>query len=87
MVLKSVSFADANNGTTVGLVGRILHTTNGGTNWTVQIETNSIDLCGVHFTDVNNGTVVGDIGTILRTTDAGINWTYQSSGTTKIYGA
>ena len=35
-VLKSVSFPDANNGTVVGLVGRILHTTNGGTDWTLQ---------------------------------------------------
>ena len=47
--LRSVFFADANNGTTVCDNGIILHTTNSGTNWTAQTSGTSEGLNGVSF--------------------------------------
>ena len=69
------------------ILGTIVRTTNGGTNWTSQTSGTTNDLWGVSFTDANNGTAVGFGGTILRTTNGGTNWTSQSSGTTNnLYG-
>jgi len=81
--LFGVYFTDANTGTTVGGVGTILRTTNGGTNWVSQSSGTTNILRGVSFTDANNGTAVGVGGTILRTTNGGTNWISQISGTTK----
>ena len=62
--------------------GYILHTTDGGENWTIQKhDTTIFGFYGIFFTDVNRGTIVGAHGTILNTTDGGITWTEQSSGT------
>ena len=88
--LNCVCFTDVNNGWAVGyyylndttLVGIILRTTNGGTNWTSQTSVTSEILRGVSFTDANTGTAVGREGTILRTTNGGTNWISQTSGTT-----
>ena len=71
----------ANKGTAVGDFGKILRTTNGGTNWTQQSSGTPYNLYDVCFLDANNGTAVGD-GKILRTTNGGTNWTQQTSGTT-----
>ena len=80
--LTGVCFTDANTGTAVGQVGKIIRTTNSGTNWTTQTSGITIILFGVCFTDANTGTAVGQVGKIIRTTNGGTNWTLQSSGTT-----
>ena len=72
---NSISFADAMNGTAVGLDGGILRTTNGGSIWTPQTSGLSTSLYGVSFTDANTGTAVGTYGRIVRTTDGGATWT------------
>ena len=80
--LNKVSFTDINNGTAVGLVGTILHTTDGGNSWTIQptgLTTALLDVC---FVDANTGTVVGGAGKILHTTDGGQTWVTQTSGIT-----
>ncbi len=85
--LNDVCFIDANNGWAVGEYGTIIRTTDGGDNWTVQLQGKTYALNGVYFTDANNGTVVGVgifspyfTGIILRTIDGGENWIMQSSG-------
>ena len=57
--LNDVCFIDANNGWAVGEYGTIIRTTDGGDNWTVQLQGKTYALNGVYFTDANNGTVVG----------------------------
>ncbi len=76
--LKSIYFADANNGWAVGQMGKkVLHTTNGGKTWIRQDMPNAEWLYGVFFTDKNNGIALGDFGTIVKTTNAGKMWTYS----------
>ncbi|HKK41808.1 MAG TPA: YCF48-related protein, partial [Bacteroidales bacterium] len=59
-----------NNGTIVGMNGRILHTSDGGAHWSVQSGNVQDWLTDVSFTNVNMGTAVGQKGLILYTTDA-----------------
>jgi len=74
--LLSVFFIDENSGWTVGDRGTIIHTTNGGTNWTAQGDRVGA-LKSVHFVSENIGWTVGGEH-ILKTTDGGANWTDQS---------
>jgi len=77
--LFSVSFTDVNNGTAIGENGTIIRTTNGGTNWTLQLSGTTNWLGSVYFTDSNNGIAVGENGTILRTTNGGVTFINQIS--------
>jgi photosystem II stability/assembly factor-like uncharacterized protein len=97
--LVSMCFIDANNGWIVGNGGtiqgwstddtsRILHTTDGGANWTVQITVPLSCLWDVFFIDQSTGYAVGgDLGgwwfysLILRTTNGGMTWTQQTNDT------
>ncbi len=93
-ILRNVYTMSATN---VYIVGRdtvnegasIFHTTDGGTNWTVQFNTattfpgrsiTSTDrINAIWFIDANNGWAAGGLGDntnlILRTTDGGTTWT------------
>ncbi len=79
--LNGVKFFDVNTGTVVGQSGKILRTTNGGTNWIAQTSGTTNHLFGVHFINPNTGWAIGDIGTILKTTNGGTNWITQTSNT------
>ena len=76
--LFSVDFVDANQGWAVGSSG-IVHTSNGGMDWTVQTRMGSL-LLDVDFIDTNEGWAVGYGGVILHTSNGGIDWTTQNSG-------
>jgi photosystem II stability/assembly factor-like uncharacterized protein len=80
--LMSVHFLDDNTGFTVGDVGTILKTTNGGTSWIALSSGTTQDLYSVYFTNANTGYVVGKGGTILKTINGGSTWLLLSSGTT-----
>lgn len=80
--LNKVSFADPDHGTAVGLVGTILHTSDGGSTWTIQPSGLTTALLDVAFVDANIGTIVGGAGIILQTTDGGENWITRNSGIT-----
>lgn len=76
----SVYFIDSLKGWIVGnreygLYGDLLKTTNGGTNWTIQMQFNTF-LKDIKFIDKNIGWIVGGNGTILFTTNSGNNWNY-----------
>ena len=71
VLLRAVSFADANNATVVGSKGTILRTTNRGATWLTQNSGTTESLFDVFFTDRNTGTAVGQNGVILRTTSGG----------------
>jgi len=80
--LRSVFFINANNGWAVGDVGTIIHTTNGGTNWTSQSGTGALK--AVCFVSENIGWAVGGEH-ILKTTNGGTNWADQEKPVTGPY--
>ena len=80
--LRAVHFVDPDNGWAIGDSGLVLHTSDGGTNWTGQSNGIIINLISVYFTDSNTGWAVGDEGIIIKTIDSGNNWVSQNSGTT-----
>lgn len=73
-------FEDADHGWVVGNEG-VLFTSDGGANWTEQVQIVGVSLYGIDFPGANRGWTVGEDGTILRTTDRGVNWSPQPSGT------
>jgi hypothetical protein len=82
-LIHDVHFVDDMTGWAVGDEGTILHTSDGGANWTAQSSgANPAGLQGIHFVDAMTGWAVGGSDTILHTSDGGANWTAQASGKT-----
>ena len=81
--LVAVDFVDANNGWAVGGktgLGVVLHTTDGGTTWSVQDSTTAGQgLVHAHFVNATTGWAVGEAGVIIHTTNGGATWTRQSA--------
>lgn len=75
--LKSIAFADSQNGYAVGLNGTILHTTNGGETWDKQVSGTDNYLTRVVAASATEAWVIGDKSTVLHTKDAGEHWTKQ----------
>ncbi|UCF79413.1 MAG: M20/M25/M40 family metallo-hydrolase [Candidatus Eiseniibacteriota bacterium] len=95
--LYDIEFLDPLHGWSVGysgyysaygdLLGKILHTSDGGRTWKTQasvMDTRFYDAC---FVDTLRGWVVGQNGTILGTSDGGVSWQPQNSRVTEhLYG-
>ncbi|MEO8666502.1 MAG: YCF48-related protein [Ignavibacteria bacterium] len=79
--LFSCSFPSLNTGFAVGYGGRMIKTTNGGTNWySISIfPTTAQDLNSVWFTDENTGWMVSTTDTLYKTTNSGVTWTAHKS--------
>ena len=84
--MRSVCFADASHGWTVGDGGTIFATSDGGTTWSAQVSSSKADLYSVAFADASHGWAVGasvdpntdDVsGVILATSDGGAQWVAQ----------
>ena len=83
-----VCFVSASCGWVVGYTGTldspgqavVLHTSDGGQNWTTQLSLSGVGLEGVDFVDSQTGWVVGHDGTIYHTADGGQSWSKQTSG-------
>lgn len=76
VLLTSAFFIDAKQGWVVGHDATVLHTTDGGQNWTLQhfnAEKNE-PLLDVLFLDAQHGFAVGAYGLFLETRDAGTTW-------------
>ncbi len=73
--LLDVSFINKNTGWACGSGGKIIKTTNAGTNWVLQNTgiTNK-DLQGIYAVDSQYVYCVGWFQTILKTTNGGTNW-------------
>ena len=80
--LDGIDFVDSNNGWAVGGrpgVGMVLHTDNGGADWSVQDFTTAGEaLADVFFLDANNGWAVGG-GGVIHTDDGGATWRRQTT--------
>jgi hypothetical protein len=82
--ITGISFVDANNGYAAatnfnGSDAYILHTIDGGGNWTKQFHPSTY-LNEITMVNQNLGYVVGWDGKIYNTTDGGVNWNLQNSG-------
>ena len=80
--LKKIVFVNSNTGFVCGSVGKILKTTNGGTNWSALTSGTSNDLYSITFADSVNLWACGASGTIIKTTNGGTNWSSLASNTT-----
>jgi len=74
--LTSVSFSDAHNGWAVGHAGTVIHTNDGGENWTLQRLDMKVDqpLYSVYFRDPQTGWAAGLWSLLIHTTDGGKTW-------------
>jgi photosystem II stability/assembly factor-like uncharacterized protein len=77
--LTGVIFVDQNNGWISGWTGTMLHTTDGGENWSPQTIPPNNAYYNVYFTDLQNGWATGYSGKIIHTSDGGQNWVIQPS--------
>ena len=59
---------------------RVLHTADGGTQWSMADTEQPLPLCALSFVDEKFGWAVGELGTILATTDGGESWQRQRAG-------
>lgn len=72
--LYSVIFLDSNTGYCSGDSGKILKTTNGGTNWIEQSSGYLNKLRTIDFISSNTGYAAGDNSILLKTTNGGKIW-------------
>lgn len=80
LTLTAVSFADEKQGWAVGHGGVILHTADGGEQWTVQRQDLAVDqpLFSVYFRDSRHGWAAGLWSLLLATADGGKTWSKVS---------
>ncbi|MBK6538946.1 MAG: T9SS type A sorting domain-containing protein [Ignavibacteria bacterium] len=74
--INAVYFENSQTGWSVGDSGRIIKTTNGGTNWYLINSGTFKNLNSLSFNSSNNAFIVGDSGIVLRSTDGGDIWNY-----------
>lgn len=77
--LFTASFPSANTGFAMGYGGRMIKTTNGGTNWynTSIFPNTAVDVQTAWFINENSGWMTGSNDTLYRTTNSGVNWFFQ----------
>ncbi|MCX6158560.1 MAG: YCF48-related protein [Ignavibacteriae bacterium] len=81
--LVSIKFIDNNTGISVGSIGSIIKTTNGGTNWK-NINSNTRKyLRYLIFINSTTGFAIGDSSVIIKTTNAGENWSISYNTNSK----
>lgn len=80
--LWGISFVNSNTGYIASDGGKVLKTTNGGTNWSIQNLTPSVNVTSIHFVEAQTGYVAGSQGKIFKTTNGGSNWVLTNSPTT-----
>ena len=77
-LICDISFPDRQNGWAVGILGNVIHTSDGGKTWERQASGTKRHLFTVHFPDSNNGWAAGDVMTIIHTADGGKTWEPQT---------
>ncbi len=84
--LDAVYFVDENHGWAVGNMSAILHTSDGGNNWTTQMSGTGYQFEDVYFVNPDTGWVVGldlslqHFAVIFSTVDGGTTWNLQTFG-------
>jgi len=75
-----VEFLNTNYGIVGGEDGKVLVTTNGGTDWTIRNAGGVGLMRGVHLFDEENAYVVGTPEQVFKTTNGGITWVSDFNG-------
>jgi len=75
-----VEFFDINYGIVGGEDGKVLVTTNGGTDWTIRNAGGFGLMRGIHIFNEENAYVVGTPEQVFKTTDGGITWVSDFNG-------
>lgn len=78
--LTCVCFITNNQGWAVGHSGRILYTSNGGSNWNIQAIVTDAALRTVNFANSNTGFTAGGTNKLYKTTNGGIKWDTLTNG-------
>jgi photosystem II stability/assembly factor-like uncharacterized protein len=73
-VYQDLFFVDESNGWAVGELGKIYHSSDGGSSWTLQESGTDYDLHCVYFANDQQGLAGGSYNTILMTKDGGVSW-------------
>ena len=85
-VAKGIYFTSTSNGVIYGSYqffnGWINHTSNGGTTWSLPVNTYPGVINDVFFTSTTVGYAVGNAGGIYKTTNGGSSWLIKTSGYT-----
>lgn len=71
-IMASVKFINLNTGWLCGQDGRILFSSNGGSNWSDQTSGVTVKLNEAFMVNQNTGYIAGQGGTILKTTNGGV---------------
>jgi photosystem II stability/assembly factor-like uncharacterized protein len=79
-----VEFLNTNYGIVTGENGKVVVTTNGGTNWISSSAGSSGLLRGVHILNEQNSYVVGTPEQVYKTTNGGTNWFSDFTGANSI---
>jgi photosystem II stability/assembly factor-like uncharacterized protein len=82
-LLSSVAFYNHLNGITVGANGKILKTTNSGTNWFIKPTAVTDNLRKALYINSNQVVACGNNGTILYSANTGDTWQTVESNTTE----
>jgi hypothetical protein len=77
-----VAALDKDNAWVAADAGLVLHTTDGGANWTQQTVAAGTRFYCIDFADAQKGWLASADGRIFATTDGGATWTEQTSGAT-----
>jgi gliding motility-associated-like protein len=78
-IILDVYFLDTQLGWAVSNQGKILKTTNGGSNWVTVASYNSTTFYSIYFLNSQIGWATGFSGLLMKTVDGGTSWTTQSS--------
>ena len=82
--LFGVEFYNTSYGIVTGENGKVLVTTNGGTDWMVRNAGGSGLMTGIYILDEQNSYVVGTPEQVFKTSDGGTNWISDFSGANNI---
>lgn len=73
--LHNIYFADNSEGWIIThQTGRVLHTVDGGQEWKIQADLDSLTLESIHFVNRDTGWISGEKGLLFHTTDGGASW-------------
>ena len=81
-MLTAVTFKGDQLGWAVGHDAVILHTQDGGNNWSIQLNQPDLEkpLMDIHFFDQQHGIAIGAYGLFYRTLDGGKSWQKELHG-------
>jgi hypothetical protein len=83
--LKSITFVNQSTGICVGNNSTILHTSNGGVNWSnIDVSSSTVNYNCAAFANSSTAFVVSDDHELLKTTNSGLNWTISSLGNSQL---